>query len=123
VSRTAALLAVQFVKRNMAALKGIFGPPKFDMGAMTVVRDDGTVKGGIDIVLNMPSHICASYFAPAMVIALVQLVWRKPTMRDCSVVPLGGFDKDGRLYGYPPLDYYYATDTHMMGYDRLVLPM
>lgn len=118
-SGAAAILAFHFVKENMAALLGLLETPVIDLMA---TKKTAEKNGWVDIVLHMPSHLTAAggYLAASMVVALVQLLWRRPTNRRCSVV--GFFDSEGRLVGYPYLDSRYAHDAREAGYTTVVVP-
>jgi len=101
-------------------LTELLGPSYINLKTMKRMKDGRPLPKWVDIVLHSSSHVDGSYLAAAMVIALVQVIWDKPTIRECSVA--GAFDVRGWLMGYPTVGQDYVEVAHLNGYDTVVLP-
>jgi len=86
-------------------------------------RRDGTWKvqrdGCMDIILHVPLDAPAAYLAPSMVMAIINMVWRRPHTMGCSVV--GTFDRKGTLEGYPTLNQNYLIHAEELHLDKVAL--
>ena len=119
-ARVAVELAVDFVRGHLEELEGLLGNPRVDLEKLVRLREDGSQIDDVDVVLHIPSQVSATFLAPSMVIAIINMLWRRPSCHGWSFV--GSFDTEGRLSGYPLLVAEYIEEAVRQGFTTLVAP-
>lgn len=91
--------------------------PYIDLEELVRNGDEGKA---VDVWLHVPQVASATFTAASMVVALITMMWRKPSFIGWSVV--GAFDNEGMLYGYPCLGYFDLQFGAEVGLDTMILP-
>lgn len=119
-TRTASIAAQCYVRHHYEQLRTTaFGGRKPYIDLEKLIRN-GDAGKPVDVWLHVPQVSNATFLAASMVVALITMMWRKPSLIRWSVV--GAFTNEGFLYGYPSLNYTYLQYGAKHGITTIILP-
>ena len=120
-ARTSVQSAVLFVREHLERLTTLLGTPSIDFEKRVRLNSYGKpIKdGAVDIILRVPPYFDSALFAASMVMAIITMIWRKPSLRDWSVA--GTVRPDGMLIGFPIADELYLEEADNCRFKTIVL--